>query len=183
MIIKELKIKDIKLISLTVFEDERGYFFESFNKSKLLKVWPEMPDFVQENESLSKQGVLRGLHYQVSPSAQGKLVRCLEGVVFDVAVDLRKNSSTFGQWLGYQLEEKNIEYLWIPPGFAHGFLVLSTTAKVHYKTTSYYSPGDERSLLWSDPDVNIKWPMQDKSKIILSPKDKLAKKFKELDYF
>lgn len=151
-------IPDVFVIEPKVFGDERGFFFESYNK----RVMSDMgiPDeFVQDNHSRSRRGVLRGLHYQIQHT-QGKLVRVIAGSVFDVAVDLRKNSATFGQWVGMELSADNKRMAWIPPGFAHGFVVTSETAEFLYKTTDYWSPPDERCLLWNDPALGINWPLE-----------------------
>lgn len=166
-----LAITDVLLIEPTVFEDERGFFFESFNQLKFESLTQIKTNFVQDNHSRSKRNTLRGLHYQVAPKAQGKLVRVIEGEVFDVAVDLRKSSPTFGCWVGEILSATNRKQLWIPEGFAHGFLVLSDTAECLYKTTDYYSIQHERFISWNDPDINIRWPLSDNP--ILSAKDSI----------
>ena len=154
-------IPDVLLIEPHVFGDDRGFFFESFNAHAFAQATEQAVDFVQDNHSKSARNVLRGLHYQVQPKVQGKLVRVVQGEVFDVAVDLRKNSKTFGQWVGELLSAKNKRQLWIPPGFAHGFLTLSNTAEFLYKTTDYYSPEHERSIRWDDPEIGIEWPTSD----------------------
>jgi len=159
MKVTDTKIPDVKLIELTVFEDERGFFFESFNQKKFEEAIGRSITFVQDNHSKSIKGVLRGLHYQLPPHAQGKLVRVVRGEVFDVAVDIRKSSSTFGQWISEILSEENKKQLWIPEGFAHGFLTLSETAEFLYRTTAYYSPTSERSIQWNDPSIQIIWPI------------------------
>lgn len=161
------KIPDVKLIEPKVFEDHRGFFLESFNRRDF--VANDLPDidFVQDNHSLSRRNVLRGLHYQVG-HPQGKLVRVLSGEVFDVAVDLRRSSPHFGQWVGAILSASNKTEMWIPPGFAHGFVVLSEQAEFFYKTTDYWHPNDERVLLWNDPAIGITWPVTDP---VLAPKD------------
>jgi len=159
MKVTDTKIPDVKLIELTVFEDERGFFFESFNQKKFEEAIGRSITFVQDNHSKSIKGVLRGLHYQLPPHAQGKLVRVVQGEVFDVAVDIRKSSPTFGQWIGEILSEENKKQLWIPEGFAHGFLTLSETAEFLYRTTAYYSPTSERSIQWNDPSIQIIWPI------------------------
>lgn len=151
-------IPDVLIIEPKVFGDSRGFFFESFNQQAFNKTTGTHFQFVQDNHSRSSKGVLRGLHYQLPPKAQGKLVRVVRGSVFDVAVDIRKSSSTFGQWVGVELTEDNHKQLWIPPGLAHGFLVLTDTADFLYKTTDYYSPEHERSLMWNDEKLAIKWP-------------------------
>jgi len=150
-------LPDVKLVEPRVFGDERGFFFESWNRRALANASIDV-DFVQDNHSRSRQGVLRGLHYQVE-HAQGKLVRVSEGEVFDVAVDLRRSSATFGKALGIVLSAVNRRMLWIPPGFAHGFLVISDAAEFLYKATDYYYPEHERTLLWSDPALAIAWPL------------------------
>ena len=150
-------IPDVFMIDPKVFGDERGFFFESYNKRAMQELGIT-DEFVQDNHSRSSRGVLRGLHYQIQHT-QGKLVRVIAGSVFDVAVDLRKNSPTFGQWVGMELSADNKRMAWIPPGFAHGFVVTSDTAEFLYKTTDYWSPPDERCLLWNDPALNISWPL------------------------
>ena len=150
-------IPDVLILEPKVFGDSRGFFFESFNQQDFQQVTGLDVNFVQDNHSRSAKGVLRGLHYQIK-QPQGKLVRVVRGAVFDVAVDLRKSSATFGQWVGVELTEDNHKQLWVPPGFAHGFVVLSETADFLYKTTDYWYPEHERSLLWCDSSVGIKWP-------------------------
>lgn len=149
-------IPEVMILEPKVFGDKRGFFFESFNQHTFNQVTGLDVQFVQDNHSRSSQGVLRGLHYQVE-QAQGKLVRVTEGAVFDVAVDLRQSSATFGQWVGIELSADNYRQLWIPPGFAHGFVVLSERADFLYKTTDYYAPEFERCLAWNDPRLNINW--------------------------
>lgn len=150
-------IPDVLLIEPRVFGDARGFFFESFNRRSFREATGLDADFVQDNHSRSAKGVLRGLHYQIQ-QPQGKLVRVVRGAVFDVAVDLRKSSSTFGRWVGVELSEDNHRQLWMPAGFAHGFLVLSESADFLYKTTDYYAPAHERCIAWNDPDIGIEWP-------------------------
>lgn len=152
-----LAIPDVVLIEPKVFGDDRGFFMESFNQRAFNAATGTDHRFVQDNHSRSGRGVLRGLHYQIR-QPQGKLVRVTSGAVFDVAVDLRKSSPTFGQWVGAELSDDNHHQLWVPPGFAHGFLVLSSSADFLYKTTDYYAPEHERSLAWNDPDLAIAWP-------------------------
>ena len=164
-----LAIPDVILLEPRVFGDDRGFFFESYNRQAFKEATGLDPDFVQDNHSRSVKGVLRGLHYQLSPKAQGKLVRVVSGEVFDVAVDIRKNSPTFGQWVGEVLSAENRRQMWIPLGFAHGFLTLSETAEFLYKTTDYYSPADERCIRWNDHVIGIAWPSNVSPK--LSPKD------------
>ena len=175
------EIADVLIVEPKVFGDERGFFYESFNQ----KVWREMTGFdvffVQDNHSRSSRGVLRGLHYQLPPASQGKLVRCISGEVFDVAVDLRRSSPSFGRWVGIHLSAENKRQLWIPEGFAHGFMVLSESAEFLYKTTSYYAPEQERAIRWDDPDLKIAWP--DTLKPVLSGKDSEAPPFCSADCF
>lgn len=171
-------IPDVLLIEPRVFGDARGFFFESFNQKSFAEATGVDLPFVQDNHSKSVKGVLRGLHYQVEPHAQGKLVRVTQGEVFDVAVDLRKDAKTFGQWVGVTLSADNKQQLWIPPGFAHGFLVLSDTAEFLYKTTDYYAPQAERSLRWDDPTLAITWPLEGEP--ILADKDRQGHLFSDL---
>ena len=152
-----LSIPDVVLIEPKVFGDARGFFLESFNQRAFNEATGSIHQFVQDNHSRSSKGVLRGLHYQIQ-QPQGKLVRVAQGAVFDVAVDIRKSSPTFGQWVGAELSADNQRQLWVPPGFAHGFVVLSETAEFLYKTTDYYAPAYERCIAWSDPDLAIDWP-------------------------
>jgi dTDP-4-dehydrorhamnose 3,5-epimerase len=173
-------IPEILLLEPRVFADERGYFLESWNERTFRNLVKLDIRFVQDNESRSAHGVLRGLHYQIK-QPQGKLVRVPRGSVFDVAVDLRRSSPYFGRWIGIELCEDNHRQLWIPPGFAHGFLVRSEVAEVLYKTTDYYSPEDERCLIWNDPDVAIKWPLDHEP--VLSAKDRLGVSFNKLVVF
>lgn len=154
------EIPDVLVIEPTIYADERGYFFESFNQSDFDTVVGRKYTFVQDNQSKSKKGVLRGLHFQLCQT-QGKLIRVLSGSIYDVAVDLRKQSATYGQWVSRELSADNNRQLWIPEGFAHGFLTLTHEALVLYKTTDYYHPASERTLMWSDPDLNIQWPRLD----------------------
>lgn len=150
-------IPDVLIIELKVFGDSRGFFFESFNAKNFASATGLSVSFVQDNYSRSAKGVLRGLHYQVEQT-QGKLVQVSQGAVFDVAVDIRKSSPTFGQWVGCELSDANHRQLWIPPGFAHGFMVLSESADFLYKTTDYYAPQHERCIAWNDPSIGIDWP-------------------------
>lgn len=152
-------IPDVIVVTPRVFGDERGFFFESFNQQTFNDATGLDLQFVQDNHSKSARNVLRGLHYQLAPHAQGKLVRLVAGEVFDVAVDLRRNSPTFGQWVGEILSGDNKKQMWIPPGFAHGFLTLSDTAEFLYKTTDYYAPQFERCIRWDDPELGIDWPI------------------------
>lgn len=151
-------IPDVLILEPKVFGDARGFFFESYNENDFKQATGLDVKFVQDNHSRSSKGVLRGLHYQLPPHAQGKLVRCVRGAVFDVAVDIRKSSPTFGQWAGVELSEDNHRQFWIPPGFAHGFLTLSDTADFLYKTTACYAPSHDRGIAWNDPAVGIQWP-------------------------
>ncbi|EBE0568073.1 TPA: dTDP-4-dehydrorhamnose 3,5-epimerase, partial [Salmonella enterica subsp. enterica serovar Aberdeen] len=168
------EIPDVLIFEPKVFSDERGFFMESFNQKVFEEAVGRKIEFVQDNHSKSTKGVLRGLHYQVEPYAQGKLVRCIAGEVFDVAVDIRKDSETFGKWVGVNISSENKRQLWIPEGFAHGFLVLSDSADFLYKTSNYYSPIHERGIVWNDPTININWPINiDK---ILSEKDTILPK-------
>lgn len=177
MEVTDTKIPDVKVIKPTVFEDERGFFFESFNHKKFEEAIGRSVTFVQDNHSKSVKGVLRGLHYQLPPHAQGKLVRVMQGEVFDVAVDIRNSSSTFGQWVAETLSAENKKQLWIPEGFAHGFLTLSETAEFLYKTTSYYNAEHENSIIWNDKTLAIKWPKN--YKYIISDKDNGASVFEK----
>jgi dTDP-4-dehydrorhamnose 3,5-epimerase len=161
-------IADVLVIEPAVFGDARGAFFESWNRRVFSKLAGRDVDFVQDNHSISARGVLRGLHYQVRQS-QGKLVRVVAGEVFDVVVDMRRSSPTFGRWVGERLSAENRRMMWVPEGFAHGFLVLSDMAEFLYKTTDYYAPEHERTLLWNDPAVGVKWPLEGAP--VLKPKD------------
>jgi dTDP-4-dehydrorhamnose 3,5-epimerase len=173
-------IPDVLLLEPKVFSDDRGYFFESFNARDFRESTGLDVEFVQDNHSMSGQGVLRGLHYQIE-HPQGKLLRALKGSVFDVAVDLRKSSPSFGRWVGALLSAENRRQLWIPPGFAHGFLALSDEAEVLYKITDYWYPEHERTLLWKDPTLNIEWPIDGEPQ--LAPKDVEGKLFGEIEVF
>ena len=172
-------IPDVFLIEPTVFGDERGFFFESFNQARFEDAIGKSVQFVQDNHSRSVKNVLRGLHYQIQ-QPQGKLVRVVQGKVFDVAVDLRKSSKTFGQWVGEILSAENKRQLWIPEGFAHGFVVLSETAEFLYKTTDYYAPQHERCIAWNDPQLAIAWPDLGMAPV-LSAKDAQGKLFAEAE--
>lgn len=171
-------IPDVLIFEPKVFGDDRGFFFESFSQKVFEEAVGRKVEFVQDNHSKSCKGVLRGLHYQLEPYAQGKLVRCVAGEVFDVAVDIRKSSPTFGKWVGVNLSAENKRQLWIPEGFAHGFLVISDMAEFVYKTTNYYHPESDRGLLWNDETLSINWPIEEYP--ILSEKDKNAKKITNL---
>lgn len=177
-----LSIPDVVLIEPKVFGDTRGFFFESFNQKVFDEATGTRYQFVQDNHSRSSKGVLRGLHYQLPPHAQGKLVRVVRGTVWDVAVDIRKSSPNFGQWVGVALSEENQRQLWVPPGFAHGFVVLSHSADFLYKTTGYYAPAYERCIRWDDPQLAIAWPVN--SDILsLSDKDVMGVLLKEAKVF
>lgn len=167
-----LAIPEVILLEPKVFGDKRGFFFESYNQQDFRKATGLDLEFVQDNHSRSMKGVLRGLHYQLSPKAQGKLVRVVAGEVFDVAVDVRKDSPTFGMWVGEVLSADNKRQLWIPPGFAHGFVTLSASAEFLYKTTDYYSPQHERCIRWDDPAIGVAWPIE--GEVALSEKDRLG---------
>jgi dTDP-4-dehydrorhamnose 3,5-epimerase len=180
MKIAATEIPDVLVIEPPVFADNRGYFFESHNEKTFVEKTGLAVHFVQDNHSCSNQQVLRGLHYQIQ-QPQGKLVRVIAGAVFDVAVDLRKSAPTFGQWVGRLLSAENKQQLWIPAGFAHGFLVVSEQAEVLYKTTDYYAPQFERCILWDDPDLAIAWPLT--AEPILSAKDQAGQPFKTAEVF
>ena len=180
-----MKVTPLSIPELLIFEpekytDERGYFFESFNQEIFEKAIRQKINFVQDNHSKSKKGVLRGLHYQLEPKAQGKLVRVIQGEVFDVAVDLREASATFRSWVGEVLSADNAKQMWIPKGFAHGFLTLSDTAEVLYKTTNFYSTEHERAIRWDDEKIGITWPT---NKVTLSAKDLGAVSFNKAELF
>ena len=173
-------IPDVLIIEPKVFGDERGFFFESFNQLRFAELIGEDVHFVQDNHSRSVKNVLRGLHYQIQ-QPQGKLVRVVQGTVYDVAVDIRRSSPTFGQHVGVELSAENKRMLWIPPGFAHGFVVLSDTAEFLYKTTDYWAPEFERSIVWNDPTINIQWPIQ--AEPALSAKDRESTLLAEAEHF
>lgn len=173
-------LPDVLLFEPKIFGDARGFFFESFNARAFQAASGLTPEFVQDNHSRSARGVLRGLHYQIQQT-QGKLVRVVAGAVFDVAVDIRKSSPSFGKWLGVELSADNKKMLWVPPGFAHGFLVLSEDAEFLYKTTDYYAPQFERSIAWNDPDIGIQWP--DVGQVLLSAKDQAGIRLKDAEVF
>ena len=173
-------IPDLLILEPKVFGDERGFFFESFNQHDFNEATGLDVSFVQDNHSKSAKGVLRGLHYQIQ-QPQGKLVRVVQGAVFDVAVDIRKSSPTFGHWVGEVLSAENKKQLWVPEGFAHGFVVLSDIAEFLYKTTDYWAPEFERSIAWNDPAIGIQWPIQGEP--TLSAKDQQAKPLAETEHF
>jgi dTDP-4-dehydrorhamnose 3,5-epimerase len=173
-------IPDVLVIEPKVFGDDRGFFFESFNQRAFNEATGLNKSFVQDNHSRSAQGVLRGLHYQLE-QPQGKLVRVVRGAVFDVAVDIRKSSATFGKWVGLELTESSHKQLWVPPGFAHGFLVLSESADFLYKTTDYYAPAHERCIAWNDPQIGIQWPLDGEPS--LSTKDRAGLRLAQAETF
>jgi dTDP-4-dehydrorhamnose 3,5-epimerase len=173
-------LPEVKIIEPKVFGDARGYFYESFNGREFSEQVEVGVEFVQDNHSRSARGVLRGLHYQIE-HAQGKLVRVVEGEVFDVAVDIRKSSPNFGKWVGVNLSEENHRQLWVPPGFAHGFVVLSESAQFLYKTTDYWYQAHERSIVWNDPEIGIEWPIDFEP--LLAAKDAAGKRLAEADHF
>ena len=181
---KGIKLKGPLLIEPKIFRDERGFFFESWNQKdweEILKNYNQIPqNFCQDNHSKSCKGVLRGLHFQKDPFPQAKLVRCIFGEIYDVAVDIRKNSITYGEWVGTYLNSANNHQFWIPEGFAHGFLTISEYAEVNYKTTNYWNKNYEESLLWNDCDISINWPLEslNNETLKISEKDKNAKTFK-----
>ncbi len=175
-----LAIGDVILLEPRCFSDSRGFFFESYNQRTFEQAIGRSVQFVQDNHSSSTKGVLRGLHFQIQ-QPQGKLVRVLAGEVFDVAVDLRQDSPTFGQWVGALLSAQNRQQIWIPEGFAHGFMVLSEHAEVLYKATDFYAPQHERCLLWSDPEIAVDWPLE--TEPLLSEKDHAGKRLRELETY
>jgi dTDP-4-dehydrorhamnose 3,5-epimerase len=178
---EQLAIPEVLLITPRVFGDARGFFMESWNHNVFAAAGLEL-DFVQDNHSRSQQGVLRGLHYQIR-QPQGKLVRVVSGAVFDVAVDLRRSSPHFGQWVGAHLTAENQQLLWVPPGFGHGFYVLSDTAVFLYKTTEFYLPDAERCVLWNDPDIGIDWPLVNGGEPVLATKDAKGSLLKDAEVF
>jgi dTDP-4-dehydrorhamnose 3,5-epimerase len=180
MQIVEQALNGVVLMEPKVFGDARGFFMESFNQRRFRELTGVEADFVQDNHSRSARNVLRGLHYQIQ-HAQGKLVRVVVGTVFDVAVDIRRSSPTFGQWFGAELSADNKRIMWVPPGFAHGFVVLSDFAEFLYKTTDYWAPEHERSLLWNDPQLGIRWPHQGEP--VLSAKDVAGKRLAEAEVY
>ncbi|MDR8731969.1 dTDP-4-dehydrorhamnose 3,5-epimerase [Burkholderia pseudomultivorans] len=173
-------LPEVKIIEPKVFGDARGYFYESFNGREFAEHFEPGVEFVQDNHSRSAKGVLRGLHYQIQ-HAQGKLVRVVEGEVFDVAVDIRKHSPNFGKWVGVTLSADNHHQLWVPPGFAHGFVVLSEAAQFLYKTTDYWYPEHERSIVWNDPEIGIEWPIDFEP--LLAAKDAAGKRLSEAEVY
>jgi dTDP-4-dehydrorhamnose 3,5-epimerase len=175
-------IPEVLIIEPKVFGDDRGFFYESFNQHEFNKALGREVDFVQDNHSKSKRGVLRGLHYQIT-NTQGKLVRVIAGSVFDVAVDLRISSATFGKWVGVELNSENKKQLWVPEGFAHGFLVLSQEVEFLYKTTDYWNPAAEKSIAWNDQYLKINWPLMSDEMPSLSVKDAQGSSFKDAPKF
>ena len=180
MQIQTTAIPDLLIIEPTVFGDDRGFFYVSFNQKRFAELTGLNPNFVQDNHSTSAKGVLRGLHYQIQQT-QGKLVRVTAGEVFDVTVDLRKSSPTFGKWVGVTLSAENKRQLWVPEGFAHGFVVISDTAEFLYKTTDYWASEFERSILWNDPAIGIEWPLDGEP--LLSGKDKVGALLADAEVF
>lgn len=181
MKIKDTELRDVKILEPTLFGDERGFFMETF-RSDLFRESVSDVEFVQDNHSKSGAGVLRGLHYQIQKT-QGKLVRVVSGEVFDVAVDLRTSSPDFGKWTGAVLSAENKKMIWVPEGFAHGFFVMSETAEFVYKCTDYYAPECERTIIWNDPEIGIRWPLINNSLPKLSPKDEAGVLLKDAEVF
>ena len=181
MDVTPLELPEVLLFTPRAFGDDRGFFVESYNKARFDEAVGAAHDFVQDNHSRSVRGVLRGLHYQLPPHAQGKLVRVVSGEIWDVAVDIRQGSPTFGRWAAATLSAENKRQLWIPTGFAHGFLVLSEAADVIYKTTAYYAPASDRAIAWNDEDIGVKWPLDGAP--LLSAKDVAAPGLHEADLF
>jgi dTDP-4-dehydrorhamnose 3,5-epimerase len=179
MKVQATRIPGVLIVEPVVFGDDRGFFLESFNEREMRSIGIDA-HFVQDNHSRSARNVLRGLHYQIN-QPQGKLVRVVSGTVFDVVVDIRRNSPTFGKWVGVELSAENKRMFWLPQGMAHGFVVLSDFADFLYKTTDYYAPKSEKTILWNDPDLGIEWPMAGQP--ILSSKDAAAKTFREAEVF
>ena len=183
----ETKIDGLLILEPRVFGDDRGWFMESFNQKVFEEILKErnldIPKFVQDNHSCSQKNTLRGLHFQKAPYAQGKLVRVVQGKAWDVAVDIRKSSPTFGQWVGVELTGENHKQFWIPEGFAHGFVALEDNTQFLYKTTNYYSKECERSIVWDDPSIAIDWPLDHIDQILVSDKDKVAPKLEDVKLF
>lgn len=175
-------IPEVMVFEPKIFKDERGFFFESFNSETFYQATNHEINFVQDNHSKSVQGVLRGLHYQTNPYAQSKLIRVIKGEIFDVAVDLRESSNTFGMWVSEILSEENKKQMWIPKGFAHGFLTLSTEAEVIYKTDNFYSKAHDKCLKWNDKSIKVDWPIIN-SEPLISEKDSMGKTIEELELF
>ncbi|MGB0952344.1 MAG: dTDP-4-dehydrorhamnose 3,5-epimerase [Planctomycetota bacterium] len=181
MNVEKTALEGVLILEPRVFGDDRGFFLESWNRNTFLEATGTTPDFVQDNHSSSSKGVLRGLHLQLPPHAQGKLVRVVNGAVFDVAVDINPASPTYRQWVGVELTAENKKQLWIPAGYAHGFLTLSDTAEMLYKATDYYAPECERCLMWNDPEVAVAWPLEAGQKPSLSAKDLEGVSLRELE--
>ncbi len=175
------EIEGLCIIEPTVFKDERGYFVETYNQNDMKQAGLDM-EFVQDNQSMSSKGVLRGLHFQ-KQYPQGKLVRVIRGSVFDVAVDLREQSKTFGKWFGVELSAENMKQFYVPKGFAHGYLVLSDEAEFCYKCTDFYHPGDEGGLLWNDPEIGVQWPIEEGMKVTLNDRDSQWKGLSDTFHF
>lgn len=181
MKIESLKIKDVIVFRPEPLSDKRGIFMENYLKKDFESIAGMSFEILQENISISSKGVLRGLHYQVEPYEQGKILQVLDGEIYDVAVDLRVHSKTYSNWVGYHLSGKSHDIIWIPPGFAHGFQVISNTAKIAYKCSNYYSKNHERTILWNDKELNIDWPIS--KDIVISQKDQNAQTFKNAEKF
>jgi dTDP-4-dehydrorhamnose 3,5-epimerase len=181
VLIEQTDLAEVLVLTPRFFRDERGFFTESYNRRAFAEAVGSDVEFVQDNHSRSTRGVLRGLHYQLPPRAQGKLVRVAAGAIFDVAVDMRRTSPAFGRWFGTVLSADEGNQLWVPPGFAHGFLTLSETADVLYKASDYYDPASERSVVWNDPDIGIAWNLE--AEPILSGKDSAAPSFAAAEAF
>ncbi|MFA2945559.1 dTDP-4-dehydrorhamnose 3,5-epimerase [Acinetobacter pittii] len=183
MKVETTKIEGLLILHPSVFGDERGWFMESFNQQRFAQALEDLnlpvPTFVQDNHSLSQKGVLRGLHYQNAPYAQGKLVRVVQGRVWDVAVDIRPDSKTYGEWVGVELSAENKTMFWIPEGFAHGFISLEDNTQFLYKTTNYYNKESEGAIIWNDPTLAIDWPLAEVNEVLVSDKDQVASLFKK----
>ncbi|MFK7206736.1 dTDP-4-dehydrorhamnose 3,5-epimerase [Acinetobacter baumannii] len=183
MKVETTKIEGLLILHPSVFGDDRGWFMESFNQQRFAQSLEELslpvPTFVQDNHSLSQKGVLRGLHYQNAPYAQGKLVRVVQGRVWDVAVDIRPDSKTYGEWVGVELSAENKTMFWIPEGFAHGFISLEDNTQFLYKTTNYYNKESEGAIIWNDPTLAIDWPLAEVNEVLVSDKDQVASLFKK----
>ena len=177
------ELPDLLILEPKVFGDDRGFFMETWNAEVFARLTGCKSAMVQDNHSRSVQGVLRGLHYQLPPAAQGKLIRAVAGEIYDVVVDIRRSSPTFSQWAGVTLSADNKRQLWIPPGFAHGFLTVSPTAEVAYKVTSFYAPAQDRGIRWDDADIGIRWPLASNVVPLLSSKDATACAFKDAEFF
>ena len=182
----ETKIEGLLILEPRVFGDDRGWFMESFNQQAFEQILKErnlyVPQFVQDNHSFSQKNTLRGLHFQKAPYAQGKLVRVVQGKAWDVAVDIRPESKTYGQWVGVELSGENSKQFWIPEGFAHGFVALEDNTQFLYKTTNYYNKESEGAIIWNDPDLKIEWLISDITKVLVSDKDKMAPKFNQIKF-